>query len=202
MRVLKGQNHERWCITDRVVVGAKRRASGREALASNNQAALRARAISDVARRPRAPPARPEPPGAAAGARSALPADSDSLANLGPSTAADGRRAWIRFSHRSRAPFVSRARQAKPVTRPKGPRARSAKSCALRGDNRGRPANAGRSAVRPSRESKIRSPLSLWPPVTWGHGLRLWLKSAASSRLCPSWPVPLVLLLVGESLGR
>ena len=30
---------------------------------------------------------------------------------------------------------------------------RSAKSCALRGDNRGRPANAGRSAVRLSRGS-------------------------------------------------
>ena len=68
----------------------------------------------------------------------------------------------------------------------RSPRARSAKLCALRGDNRGRPANAGRSAVRPSRESKIRSPLSLWPPVTWDHGLRLWLKSAASGRLCRS----------------
>ena len=33
----------------------------------------------------------------------------------------------------------------------RSPRARSAKSCALRGDNRGRPANAGRSAVRLSR---------------------------------------------------
>ena len=40
--------------------------------------------------------------------------------------------------------------------------------------------------VRLSRESKIRSPLSLWPPVAWDHGLRLWLMSAASSRLCPS----------------
>ena len=136
--------------------------------------------------------------------------DSDSPANLGPSgrrgRAAPPRTPFSRprdrggragglgfISHTGRASFVSRARQAKPVTRPKGSRARSAKSCALRGDNRRRPANAGRSAVRPSRESKIRSPLSLWPPVTWDHGLRLWLMCGGLES-----SVPLVLLLVGE----
>ena len=56
----------------------------------------------------------------------------------------------------------------------------------------GRIVSAGRSAVRPSRESKIRSPLSLWPPVSRDHGLRLRLMSAASSRL------PLESLLTGK----
>ena len=51
---------------------------------------------------------------------------------------------------------------------------------------------AGCSQVRVLRESKIRSPLSVYPPVSRDHGLRLRLMSAASSRL------PLESLLTGK----
>jgi len=39
-----------------------------------------------------------------------------------------------------------------------------------------------RKLVNPFAETHPR----LWLPVAWDHGLRLWLKSAASSRLCRS----------------
>ena len=64
-----------------------------------------------------------------------------------------------------------------------GPRSRPSKTRPLRGTTVSELRQAGCSQVRVPRESKIRSPLSAYPPVSRDHGLRLRLMSAASSRL-------------------
>ena len=69
-----------------------------------------------------------------------------------------------------------------------GRRSRPSKTCPSSGTTVSELRQAGCSQVRLSRGS---SPFAethprRLPPVTWDHGLRLWLKSAASGRLCRS----------------
>ena len=55
------------------------------------------------------------------------------------------------------------------------PQAGTAKPDSPRGTTCSGPANVGRFLVRVSRESVVRPTLSLYPPVAWDNGPRLWL---------------------------
>ena len=73
-----------------------------------------------------------------------------------------------------------------------GPCSRPSKTRPSKGTTVSELRQAGCSQVRVPRDSKVRPPLSAYPPVSRDHGLRLRLMSAASSRL------PLESLLTGK----
>ena len=68
-----------------------------------------------------------------------------------------------------------RARSGQARSASDEPQAGTAKPDSPRGTTCSGPANAGRFLVRVSRESVVRPTLSLYPPVAWDNGPRLWL---------------------------
>ena len=80
------------------------------------------------------------------------------------------RRDWTKSD-----PGGCQARSGQARSASDGPQAGPAKPDSPRGTTCSGPANAGRFLVRVSRESVVRPTLSLYPPVAWDNGPRLWL---------------------------